>query len=116
MRLYLHEFPSSEGLCYVTHNQIREIKFKHYVVTSNKYYTIFIRFKWCDVKVHVINIELFKVYTVVNFDELELFKSQCIQLFSLFNKYNEYYWLPKAQLPKSLTTQFFNQLVELYEG
>lgn len=116
MRLYLHEFPSSEGLCYVTFNQIREIKFKHYEISSNKHYTIFVRFKWCDVKVNVVNIELLRIYTVVDLSELELFKQQCIELFSLFNKYNEYYWISKAQLPKRLITSFFVQLIELHNN
>jgi len=114
MRLYLHEFPSSEGLCYVALNEVREIKFKHYEVSSNKYYTVVVRFRWCNVKVEVINIECLYFHVIVSADELLTLKDMCAELFTLFNKYNEFYWLPRAQIPKGLGERIYDQILFLY--
>lgn len=116
MRLYLHEFPSSEGLCYLALNEIREIKFEHYSVVSNKTYVIIVRFRWCNVKVEVINIECLLFHVVVLPDELLTFKDMCADLFTLFNKYNEFYWLPRVQIPKELGRRFYDQILELYHN
>lgn len=116
MIIYLHEFPSSEGIYYEIENQVKVIKFRHYEVTANKYYSMLVRFRWGDVKVELVNVEMIGVHTVVLPDELESFRDIAIQLFSLFHKYDHYWWMPKAQIPKHLTTAFFDRIMALYSS
>jgi len=113
MILYLHEFPSSEGICFVTQFENRAIKFQYYSVSFKKYYTIQIIFKYCDIKVQIKSIECLDVYIVINPEKLLLFKQPCIELFKIFHKYNQYLWAPTAQIPKQLIDQFFDIIMQL---
>lgn len=116
MIIYLHEFPSSEGVFYEIENQVKVIKFKHYEVSSNRYYSIAVRFRWGDVKLELINVEMIGVHTIVLPDELEMFREIAIPLFAIFHKYDHYWWMPKAQIPKPVIIPFFNKIMELYTG
>ncbi len=113
MILYLHEFPSSEAICFRGSFENHIIKFQHYTVASKKYHIIQLTFKYCDIKVQLISIECLEVYNVVKPTELMLFKQPCIELFKIFHKYNQYLWAPTAQIPKQLIDQFFDIIIQL---
>ncbi len=114
MKIYLHEFPSSEGICYEVLAQIRIIQFKYYVVDNNKYHSMFVRFNWGDTKVQLINIELLNVYVVAMDEELEQYREILSELFCIFHKFDEYWWLPKVQVPNSLAAKFYDLTMQLY--
>jgi len=113
MILYLHEFPSSEGIFYKIEYDICVIKFPHYDVRTNKYHTVEIKFKYCDIKIEIISISVFLLYYASSVTDLLLFTEPCKELMSIFHKYNHYLWAPTAQIPKRIISQFFNILVEL---
>ena len=112
-KLFLHEFPSSEGILTEYEPQKYQIKFQYYVVTSNKYYTIVVKFKWCDVKVQIIGVECVNYHSIVSEECLMLFKQHLVDLLSIFHKYDLYMWMPVSQVPKPLAKSFFDLILSL---
>lgn len=113
MQIFLHEFPSSPGVCYELSSGVYSIVFKHWVESLNITYTFKIVFKWCDVKVCVTNISCLGRTEFKTEDDLRLFNSVLIDILTLFHKYDNYLWLPKAQIPRILIKQFYEIFVSI---
>jgi len=108
MKLFLHQFPSNEAVCHEIRSDVYNIKFDFWEVSSNKTYLIQVMFKWCDVKVKLISVSLGNSIVIIDHDDLETFKQPCIELFSLFNKFDEFYWLTRSQIPRTLAKSFYD--------
>jgi len=113
MRLFLHEFPSTEGICWETKAGIYVIRFDHWEAKYNVTYTFNITFKWCDVRVNVQEIKILDRFLTKVEDDLLLFREPIIPLLGLFHKYDNFFWKPSAQIPRQLIKDIFAIVISL---
>lgn len=112
MKLFLHEFPSTEGICWESKAGVWVIRFDHWESTNNTMNVFNITFKWCDVKVNVFEIKILDKYLTRDENVIILFWDQLITLLSIFHKYDQYFWKPSAQIPRWLIKEFYAIVID----